>query len=68
MFVFILNIIIYRCNAGFGESTVATAVCAACALRCSTCSTVDVCTACTTVATPNRVPFAAGANACSYLY
>ena len=68
MFVFILNIIIYRCNAGFGESTVATAVCAACALRCSTCSTVDMCTACTTVTDHHRVAFAAGANACSYLY
>ena len=69
MRVFILNLIIYRCAAGFEEAVPAAELCIAvvCPLRCATCTTSAACDSCTATADAHRNVFAAGPNECGYL-
>jgi len=62
MFVFILNIIIYRCKDGYFGTT----ACTACKVGCGTCTVDTTCTACDKDA--NRVTFTSTATNCLYLF
>jgi hypothetical protein len=63
MCVFILNIIIYRCNKGYYEGTTG---CTLCLPGCAACIDGATCTSCKDTA--NRVVWATAATTCVYLF
>ena len=70
MFVFILNIIIYRCAEGWMEAKpTATAACVVlvCHPKCASCKNAG-CLSCTLTKDTHRNAYKAGADACSYLF